>query len=139
MRKLLSMPGYTLTAIVTLAILYLTLIPKPLPDLEPELFEGADKVVHGLMFLGFAGAVGLDYLRSSAGERYLSAPFSHILLFVVLSIAFGGLVELAQGAMKIGRGEDIYDFLADAIGAVLAGIIMIASWAPIHRWWWQAR
>ena len=39
--------------------------------------------------------------------------------------------------MNIGRGEDFYDFLADVVGAVIAGMIMIFTWRDVHRWWWQ--
>ena len=138
MRKILSMPGYTLTIIVSLAILYLTLVPRPLPDLGPDLFEGMDKVVHALMFLGLAGALGLDYLRTKRGGVTNGTPWLVIGVAVLISIVCGGLIELAQGAMNIGRGEDFYDFLADVTGAVIAGIIMIFTWRSVHRWWRQS-
>lgn len=57
------LPPFTLTAIVTAAVLYLTLVPKPLPDNDIEWFEGADKVVHAIMMLGITGSLGLDYMR----------------------------------------------------------------------------
>ena len=133
----MSLPGYTLSLVVFLAILYLTLVPKPLPDMGPDLFENMDKVVHGIMFLGLAGALGLDWLRSSRGRPFTSAPRLVVVAAVLVSAACGGLIELAQGAMNIGRGEDSYDFLADVIGAVVAGIIMFATWKQVHRWWWQ--
>lgn len=138
MRKILSMPGYTLSVIVMIAILYLTLVPRPLPDLGHDLFEGVDKVVHALMFLGLSGALGLDYLRSKRGGVTKGKPWFVIGASVMISIVCGGLIELAQGAMNIGRGEDFYDFLADVTGAVIAGIIMIFTWRSVHRWWWQS-
>ena len=137
LRKLLSIPGYTLTILVTLAIIYLTLVPKPLHDMEPKLFEDADKVVHALMFFGFAGSVGLDYLRSGRGHAIGELPTRTIILAVMLSIVFGGVIELAQGAMNMGRGEDIYDFLADVSGAVLSGVVMLTCRRSVFRWWWM--
>lgn len=137
LKKLLSAPGYTLTIIVTLAIIYLTIVPKPLPDMSPKLFEGADKVVHALMFFGFAGAFGLDYLRSGRGYAAGKLPSYIIIIAVVISIVFGGVVELVQGAMNMGRGEDIYDFLADVSGAVLSGAVMFIFRRPVFRWWWM--
>ncbi len=134
--KLLSMPGYTLTFLVTVAIIYLTLVPKPLPDIGPKLFEGADKVVHALMFLGFAGAIGLDYLRSKYGFKAGKLPTRIIIEAVFIAIVFGGAIEIAQGAMNMGRGEDFYDFLADVTGAVLAGVIMLIFRQQVFRWWW---
>lgn len=137
MRKLLSMPGYTLSAMVLIIILYLTLHPKPLPDIGSGLFEGADKVVHMLMFLGMAGILGLDYLRSPAGRYKPEPPRFIVLLAVVISSVIGALVEVAQGAINMGRGEDFYDFLADVAGAIIAGLIMMLTWKRVYCWWWN--
>ncbi len=53
-----------MTAVVVLAILWLTLAPKPLPDSDVHWFEGADKVVHGCMFGGLFFVMGLDWVIS---------------------------------------------------------------------------
>lgn len=56
------------------------------------------------------------------------------LLWLVLALlAFGGLIELAQGAMRLGRVAEWRDFLADA-GGVLLGLLL--SWTPLGRWAW---
>lgn len=129
------LPPLTLTAIVTAAVLYLTLVPKPLPDNDIEWFEGADKVVHAIMMLGITGSLGLDYMRRY-GKRELQAPALLIIVFVLATGVFGGLIEVIQGWMDLGRGEDIQDFIADCVGALAGGFLSLVLWQPVHRWFW---
>ncbi|TFU94683.1 hypothetical protein E4T81_02155 [Barnesiella sp. WM24] len=129
------LPPFTLSIIVTLAVLYLTLVPKPLPDNDIEWFEGADKVVHAIMMLGVTGCLGIDYLRRY-GKRETNAPAMLIIVFVLSTGVFGGLIEVAQGWMNLGRGEDLNDFIADCIGALAGGFLSLVLWQPVHRWFW---
>lgn len=129
------LPPFTLTAIVTAAVLYLTLVPKPLPDNDIEWFEGADKVVHAIMMLGITGSLGLDYMRRY-GKRELHAPALLIIVFVLATGVFGGLIEVIQGWMDLGRGEDIQDFIADCVGALAGGFLSLVLWQPVHRCFW---
>lgn len=46
-------------------------------------------------------------------------------------LLFGGLIELAQSAMGLGRSGDWWDLLADAIG-VLLGCLLVLS--PLYSW-----
>ncbi len=46
-------------------------------------------------------------------------------------LAFGALIEVAQGLMGVGRQADLLDLRADAIGIAL-GLILAAT--PIGRW-----
>lgn len=132
------LPPFTLTAVVTALVLYLTLVPKPLPDNDIEWFEGADKVVHALMMLAVTGCLGLDYLRKY-GKRELTAPALLIIIFVFATGVFGGIIEVVQGWMALGRGEDIIDFIADCIGALTGGFLSLVLWQPVHRWLWGKR
>jgi glycopeptide antibiotics resistance protein len=50
---------------------------------------------------------------------------SRFLLMGVLLIAFGGALEIAQGAMHLGRTADWFDFLANTLG-VVAGLVVAA-------------
>jgi VanZ family protein len=47
-----------------------------------------------------------------------------------VTLAMGGGVEIAQTLMDMGRGGDIYDFIADAAGALLA----LASHSRVNRY-----
>lgn len=119
-RFLLSLPPWTLTIIVLAAITYLTLVPHPLPDNDIELFPGADKLVHAIMFGALAGAACLDGARRR-GRQALTLRYL-VICFIATALT-GGAVELLQGAMNMGRSCDIWDFVADSTGALIAVII----------------
>ena len=115
-------PAWLYTTIVTLAIIYLTLVPKPLPDIRISLWEHTDKVVHAIMFGGFVAACCLDYMR-----KYQITAISKRNMLIIIAIAsiFGGIIEILQNAMGIGRSGDYLDFIAD-----FAGIMLFASISP---------
>lgn len=118
-RILRILPPWTLTVAVAAAILYLTLIPRPLPDDMPELFPGADKVVHGIMFAALAGVIVIDRCRSAA-----KAPSRRLMLAAAgIATAAGALIELLQLWMAMGRGCEAADFAADTVGAFIGGWI----------------
>lgn len=110
-----------------LAILYLTLSPEPVPDTGMELFEGADKVVHAVMFGGLAGALCLDIVRRYGFSRL--GGWMMTLVFVVVSLTGGG-IELLQKALDAGRSCEFYDFVADSVGALIG--VLVAR--PLARW-----
>lgn len=112
-------PRWVPTGAVSASIMYLTLVPRPLPDDMPELFPGADKVVHALMFGALAGAIVLDRRRGSDSLRWGRVA----LWSAVIASAAGGVIELLQGAMGMGREGDWMDFIADIIGAAIGAVI----------------
>lgn len=118
--RLASLPPFMLSALCGLAIIYLTLFPKPLPDNDLQLIPGADKIVHAIMFGGFALCLNLDFSRK---KDFLIPNNSKLLYFGILSVAFGGIIELLQKFMDLGRGGDFPDFLADIAGVLLFTII----------------
>ena len=126
------LPPFVFTITVVLAVLYLTLMPDPLPDNDISLFPGADKVVHAIMMLGVIGCLALDYLRKHPGRT--KAPGALLIIFCIATTAFGGAIGLVQGSMDMGRGEDIYDFYADTAGALLGLFIAYALWTKVNRW-----
>lgn len=119
MKILDKIPRFLTSAVVTAGVLYLTLAPRPFGSVRIPLFEGADKVVHFMMFLAMAFAYHFDFRR---GKKPVDEARLMGWIFVSLS-AFGGLIELAQWKMRIGRSGDWYDLLADIAGAVY-GIIL---------------
>ena len=103
-----------MTIVVSLVILYLTLVPQPLPEDTPTLFPGADKLVHAIMFGALAAAIVVDARRrGTAVCRDIS-----VLAIVSASMA-GGIIELVQWWMDAGRSGDTLDFAADVVGACL--------------------
>lgn len=119
MKILDRIPRFLTSAIVTAGVLYLTLAPRPFGSVRIPLFEGADKVVHFMMFFAMAFAYHFDFRR---GKKPVDEARLMGWIFVSLS-AFGGLIELAQWKMRMGRSGDWYDLLADIAGAVY-GIIL---------------
>lgn len=121
-------PAYLPTCVCLLLVLYLTLFPKPLGDEEIELFEGADKVVHFIMFGGLTGTFIFDRRRTL---RTLPMAGAVATAFVVT--ALGGVIELLQDAMDMGRGGDPADFTADLLGAFAAvGICRMLGWIKVR-------
>lgn len=119
MKILDRIPRFLTSAVVTAGVLYLTLTPRPFGSVRIPLFEGADKVVHFMMFFAMAFAYHFDFRR---GKKPVDEARLMGWIFVSLS-AFGGLIELAQWKMRMGRSGDWYDLLADIAGAVY-GIIL---------------
>lgn len=119
MKILDRIPRFLTSAVVTAGMLYLTLAPRPFGSVRIPLFEGADKVVHFMMFFAMAFAYHFDFRR---GKKPVDEARLMGWIFVSLS-AFGGLIELAQWKMRMGRSGDWYDLLADIAGAVY-GIIL---------------
>lgn len=119
MKILDRIPRFMTSAVVTAGVLYLTLAPRPFGSVRIPLFEGADKVVHFMMFFAMAFAYHFDFRR---GKKPVDEARLMGWIFVSLS-AFGGLIELAQWKMRMGRSGDWYDLLADIAGAVY-GIIL---------------
>lgn len=76
-----------------------------------------DKWVHaGIFFVlqlllarGFLLQSRFDFLRRQGR-----------LVALVICMAYGGLLEIFQGALFVERSADIYDFLANSFGAVMA-------------------
>lgn len=119
MKILDRIPRFLTSAVVTAGVLYLTLAPRPFGSVRIPLFEGADKVVHFMMFFAMAFAYHFDFRR---GKKPVDEARLMGWIFVSLS-AFGGLIELAQWKMRMGRSGDWYDLLADIAGAAY-GIIL---------------
>lgn len=111
------------TALVVLAILYLTLVPRPLPDAGVEI-PGLDKVVHAMMFGGLAFVACIDEAQRRRGS-FGQVARRKAWFIALLSAVFGGLVEIAQMAMGAGRSGDLLDFAADCAGAVV-GMLLAA-------------
>lgn len=117
------------TVLVVLCILYLTLVPRPLPDNNIDI-PGLDKVVHAIMFGGLAFVACIDLSRRSRRRFVPLAPRALLLVGTSVTI-FGGAIEIAQEAMDMGRGGDILDFAADVAG-IVAGVFLANKMIRSH-------
>lgn len=114
---------WTLTAIATLCIVTLSLIP--IPD-DPPL-EGVpfiDKWVHFVMYGGIVGAIWFDKLLYHSPCNIAAWAVSAFLY----ATAIGGLMELIQNQTSY-RSGDWIDFLADIFGAALGTLICL----PLYK------
>lgn len=127
MKFLQKIPPYLFTGVVIIAILYLTLVPKPFGDEDIPLFPGADKLVHACMFGGLAITFIFDRFRTGK-KLSLKGAFTT----AVLSAVFGIIIEIVQESMQLGRSGDIYDAWADMIGAFAAVPLgMLLHWVNV--------
>ena len=99
-------------------ILLLTLLPGdafPDPPKFMDMFQ-PDKIVHLIMFSTLMILL-LNGFRKQTKYPLLSR------FYVVIPLAFGiflgGITEILQGIMDIGRTASVYDFIANAIGCIL--------------------
>lgn len=83
---------------------------------------GPDKIVHILMFAGLAFSILIGFRKTFANETRKN---KNILLLsaLIISILFGGLTELLQKYVFIGRYGSVFDLLADTIGCVI-GVLL---------------
>ena len=125
-----SLPPGLLSGLTLAAILWLALAQDPLHGTGVRLFPGADKVAHACMFGGLFFMICLDRRlccakrQAAHRERMCRLAKGRIICLTALAcVALGGAVELAQGAMDMGRGADWLDFLADAAGVGVAAVL----------------
>ena len=100
-----------------IVILILTGLPGSVfPRVKPVV--GIDKVVHVLMYAGFAFACIWGYRKQFVSNR-LQYKKKALLLAIIISIAYGGLTELMQEYLIPSRTGDWIDFLADSLGTLI--------------------
>lgn len=119
-------PMWIFTILTVLLILWLTLAPDPLGDDSPELFPGADKIVHAIMFGFLTVMILLDRQRKSGWKR-VSVKF--ITLAAISTAAFGIAIEFIQKAMDMGRGFEVADMIADCTGVAICAFL----WAKFQQ------
>lgn len=119
-RLLGLLPRWGNTLTVTCAIVYLTLVRDPVPEpIKVSMFPGADKVVHGIMFAALAFMLLTDI--GKCRRMWLRA-----LVAAAAAAAAGGIIEVLQHVMALGRSAEWADFYADAAGAAAGACL--AAW-----------
>ena len=93
-------------------IIALSLLP-PQEFPQVPLFEGADKIVHFLMYFIFS--------LLSCWSFKVELKLSRVFFIIPVTIGWGLLMEIFQFSMHVGRSFSWYDILANSLG-VLGGI-----------------
>lgn len=125
---------YWPSALTLATVLWLTLAPQPLPDLDVPSFEGLDKVVHAVMMGGLTGAFMFDRRRcgrwnlrkNNTGSQRELTPGAVFVISLCVAV-FSAADEWAQGALDMGRTSDIYDWIADMVGIIMAALTAPAA------------
>ncbi|MGM9803786.1 MAG: VanZ family protein [Muribaculaceae bacterium] len=120
-----AMPNWMISIIVAIIIAYISLADDPLSISRVHLFNGADKVIHFILYFALCWALIFDYAKSRLPHH---TKINGELAFTCTSIVFGLLMEVFQGHFSQFRCFDIYDVLANTFGAIVA-LILIKTWA----------
>lgn len=130
--QIIKRGAFVPTIVVLAVITYLSLAQDPVHTQGLHLFEGADKVVHGCMYLALVVVGSYDLYR--VGHFSVGGSLG----WMVAAVVWGGVMELLQGAMGLGRSADWLDFAANSCGAVVG---LLLSLYVLPRFWkrWHSR
>ncbi|MDE7124948.1 MAG: VanZ family protein [Muribaculaceae bacterium] len=99
-----------------MTVLSLTCLPAPEMVDRIPMFAGADKLVHAIMFGGVVAALVFDTCRRDPARL----TSQRLIVYLLSAVMLGGITELIQATAAISRSGDIYDFIADCFGAIVA-------------------
>ncbi len=91
-------------------------------------FEGSDKVVHCIFYLGFTFLLALAYKGSFA--RPLNRKSQ--LLVALIAMTYSGIIELLQGLVTEYRSAELGDFVANCVG-VIFGLVALKVFDPFFN------
>ena len=111
---------YFIPMIVWAALMFV-LSAIPGDSINLPVFWNADKFAH--IFVYFILAILLLFALIWS-QRSISFIESALLTFLV-SIAYGGIIEILQQYVFINRNGDFLDFIANSIGAALGVVAML--------------
>ncbi|MEO6706283.1 MAG: VanZ family protein [Ginsengibacter sp.] len=105
-------------------VVVLTLMPgKDVPEVDwLDNITDFDKIVHMGLFGGLVILFSLPFLRSSFSYQQKMNIFIRICLAVIV---WGITIEFIQKYFVVGRDFDLFDWLADSVGAVSALFLII--------------
>jgi VanZ family protein len=101
-------------------VLFLTLLPSDKLPKTPEWeLLSFDTLAHAGVFGLLTFLVARSFYFEYEKPQFLKFA---LLVAVVLCTLFGGLIELLQTVMKLGRHGEATDLLSDFIGAILGSL-----------------
>lgn len=125
--------AYLDTGAYLAALLWFTLSPKPVGDMEVPFFPGADKIVHAGMFFMLALLCWRD-TSVDRMDRHRPLPGRKFFVLTAAASALTGYgIEIAQWKMNAGRSFEWGDIVADSLGALAAWGAMILFTRIIER------
>lgn len=122
MKKIINKIPTGLLSLLTMGlILYVSLDSNPFEVNKIELFYGADKVIHGLMYFVLASVLIFDCAKyKNPGTLNVGQS----ILCALAAFVFSVLMEVLQGAMGLGRAASVGDGIANFVGALIGFMSM---------------
>lgn len=122
MKKIVrNIPKGGVSATVVALILYASLDSNPFDVQQVSLFEGADKIIHALMYFSLAVALIFDWAK----VRYpREVKVFGTVMCAVIAFGFSVAVEVMQDSMGLGRTASVGDGVANFVGATLGFLCM---------------
>ena len=117
---------YVPAAVVAVAIALLSLWEHP--TLPPLVLRWSDKTWHTLMYVVQAVALLLHVALEGAKQKGL---WKRYVWAWVLTVGYGGLMEVLQATCTRTRTGDWIDFAADIIGASV-GLVLVAIYRALR-------
>jgi VanZ family protein len=123
LQKLLS--KNTPARLWTIFILILMAIPgNMLPREEKTFIPNLDKLVHATLFGSFVFLWSIYYATRKDKNNHSNSRF---VLILIIACLYGVATELMQKYLIPNRDYDIYDIMADSIGAVLGFLFVLLT------------
>ena len=102
-------------------VLFLTLLPSDkLPETPEWELLSFDTLAHAGVFGLLTFLVARSFYFEYEKPRLLKFA---LLVSIILCTFFGGIIELLQTVMKVGRHGEATDLLSDFIGAILGSLV----------------
>jgi VanZ family protein len=112
--------SYYKSLIVFLLILIASVIPaSEVQKVSWISIPNFDKLIHLGMYFSFTFILIFDSFRARADYSLRKI----YVLSALTALIYGGLLEIIQGTLTKSRSADIFDFLFNTLGAVLAVVI----------------
>jgi VanZ family protein len=111
--------GIHATAWLILTTVLCLLPGKDMPEIDILNF---DKAAHFFVF----GLLCFLWLRFLLSLKFTHQSKRSKVLFIALAIIlYGGLMEVLQGVFYEDRTADVFDFIANSLGVITAGVISV--------------
>lgn len=122
-------PGWTILTLWTWLLFYLASAPAGLFPRMPLWGIPWDKIVHAIEWALWSGALAVTLTRQFPGLES-----RRLFLWTVSAAAVGALAHEVYQIHVPGRSCDPVDWLADMIGAILAGAAFAQFGSAVLRW-----
>ena len=111
--------AYTPAIIWAITVFVLSAVPGDNIPMPPIL--NADKIAHLGVYFILCAALIYGFLRADSCANINKS----IVVAILISVLFGGMLEILQQHLFVGRFGDILDFAANSTGAILAGLLVL--------------